>query len=116
MHGIPQNVGVMENDKGRRNVLKRQRYMLINCSCLDQAGDACINWGMAIVDMTLGFPGGSIGKKKIFQQCRKLPTMEENWVPSLGQEDALEKEMIPYSNYYTTYYFIKILFYMIFVM
>ena len=64
MHGIPQNVGVMENDKGRRNVLKRQRYMLINCSCLDQAGDACINWGMAIVDMTLGFPGGSIGKKK----------------------------------------------------
>lgn len=44
--------------------------MLINCSCLDQAGDVCINWGMEIVDVTLCFPGGSVGKKN-------LPAMQE---------------------------------------
>ena len=38
--------------------------------------------------MNLGFPGGSVVKKKKIH----LP-MQDPWVPSLGQEDPLEKEM-----------------------
>ena len=33
----------------------------------------------------MGFPGGSVVKN--------LPAMQKTWVQSLGQEDALEKEM-----------------------
>ena len=38
----------------------------------------------------VGFPGGSDGKN--------LPTMQETWVPSLGWEDLLEKEMAAHSS------------------
>ena len=37
----------------------------------------------------MGFPDGSDDN---------LPTMQETWVQSLGQEDALEKEMATHSN------------------
>ena len=40
--------------------------------------------------MHLGFPGGSVIKNP-------LPR-KETWVPSLGQEDPLEKEMATYSS------------------
>jgi len=29
---------------------------------------------------------------------KRLPTMQETWVPSLGGEDSLEKEMATYSS------------------
>ena len=29
---------------------------------------------------------------------KRLPTMRETWVQSLGQEDLLEKEMAPHSS------------------
>ena len=29
---------------------------------------------------------------------KHLPTMQETWVPSLGREDPLEKEMATHSN------------------
>jgi len=29
---------------------------------------------------------------------KNLPAMQETWVPSLGQEDSLEKEMPTYSS------------------
>ena len=29
----------------------------------------------------------------VVQRLKRLPAMWENWVPSLGQEDPLEKEM-----------------------
>ena len=32
------------------------------------------------------------------QTVKHLPTMRETWVPSLGQEDPLEKEMATHSN------------------
>ena len=38
----------------------------------------------------LGFPGGSA--------LRNLPAVQEIWVPSLSQEDPLEKEMATHSN------------------
>ena len=38
----------------------------------------------------MGFPGGSDGKG--------LPAVKETWVRSLGQEDALEKEMATHSS------------------
>ena len=37
-----------------------------------------------------GFPGGS--------PVKHLPTMQETWVPSLGQKDPLEKEMATHSS------------------
>ena len=32
------------------------------------------------------------------QRVKHLPTMQETWVPSLGQEDPLEKEMATHSS------------------
>ena len=34
----------------------------------------------------------------VAQMIQHLPTMQETWVQSLGQEDLLEKEMAPHSN------------------
>ena len=44
--------------------------------------------------MNLGFPGGSMVKKK---KKISLP-MQDTRVPSLGQEDPLEKEMATHSS------------------
>ena len=33
----------------------------------------------------------------VAQTVKRLPTMRETWVQSLGQEDPLEKEMAPHS-------------------
>ena len=35
---------------------------------------------------------------KVAQTVKRLPTMWETWVRSLGQEDPLEKEMAPHSS------------------
>ena len=32
------------------------------------------------------------------QMAKRLPTMQETWVPSLGQEDLLEKETATHSS------------------
>ena len=32
------------------------------------------------------------------QTVKRLSTMQETWVPSLGQEDPLEKAMAPHSS------------------
>ena len=32
------------------------------------------------------------------QRLKRLPAMQETWVPSLGQEDPLEKEKATHSN------------------
>ena len=45
---------------------------------------------LTMVVVILGFPGGSVVKD--------LPAMQEMRVQSLGQEDALEKEMTLYSS------------------
>ena len=34
----------------------------------------------------------------VAQMVKHLPTMQETWVRSLGQEDALEKEMVTHSS------------------
>ena len=34
----------------------------------------------------------------VAQTVKRLPTMQETWVRSLGQEDSLEKEMAPHSS------------------
>ena len=34
----------------------------------------------------------------VAQTVKRLPTMQETWVQSLGQEDLLEKEMVTYSS------------------
>ena len=34
----------------------------------------------------------------MFQKVKILPAMQETWVQSLGQEDALEKEMAIHSS------------------
>ena len=44
---------------------------------------------------TLGFKGTLSGLRDfpVAQMVKNLPTMQETWVQSLGQEDPLEKEM-----------------------
>ena len=37
----------------------------------------------------------------VAQMAKNLPAKQETWVPSLGQEDALEKEMATHSNILT---------------
>ena len=34
----------------------------------------------------------------VAQMVKRLPTMQETWVQSLGREDLLEKEMVIHSN------------------
>ena len=34
----------------------------------------------------------------VAEMVKRLPTMRETWVPSLGWEDPLEKEMATYSS------------------
>ena len=34
----------------------------------------------------------------VAQTIKRLPTMQETWVQSLGREDPLEKEMATYSS------------------
>ena len=34
----------------------------------------------------------------VAQRVKRLPTMQETWVRSLGQEDPLEKEMATHSS------------------
>ena len=34
----------------------------------------------------------------VAQMVKRLPTMQETWVQSLGQEDTLEKEMATHSS------------------
>ena len=38
------------------------------------------------------------GSSLVAQMVKHLPTMQETWVRSLGQEDRLEKEMAAHSN------------------
>ena len=51
--------------------------------------------------MSNDFPGGSDGKASAYnvaQTVKRLLTMRETWVQSLGQEDLLEKEMATHSS------------------
>ena len=37
-------------------------------------------------------------RPQVVQMVKRLPTMQETWVQSLGREDLLEKAMAPYSS------------------
>ena len=39
-----------------------------------------------------------MGAALVALMAKNLPAVEETWVPSLGQEDPLEKGMAPHSN------------------
>ena len=41
---------------------------------------------------------GLISGWEVAQMVKRLPTMQETWVQSLGQEDPLEKEMATHSS------------------
>jgi len=40
----------------------------------------------------------SLRTSMVAQMVKRLPTMQETWVRSLGQEDPLEKEMATHSS------------------
>ena len=40
----------------------------------------------------------SLGASLVAQRVKRLPTMWETWVQSLGREDPLEKEMATHSS------------------
>ena len=51
--------------------------------------------------LTLFFPKVNFiqhGASLVTQMARNLPAVQETWVPSLGQEDPLEKEIATYSS------------------
>ena len=39
-----------------------------------------------------------MGASQVAQRVKRLPATWETWVPSLGQEDPLEKEMATHSS------------------
>ena len=43
-------------------------------------------------------PVNLVQKLMVAQMVENLPAMQETWVQSMGQEDALEKEMATYSS------------------
>ena len=48
---------------------------------------------------TGGFPGGSVVKNlPRGSVVKNLPATQENWIPSLGQEDPLEKGIVTDSS------------------
>ena len=42
--------------------------------------------------------GPHLGVSLVAQMVKRLPTMWDTWVQSLGREDALEKEMATHSS------------------
>ena len=48
----------------------------------------------------MGFPGGSVGKESACK-CRRPPAVQ-TWLPSLGQEDPLEKEVVTHTSILTS--------------
>ena len=53
------------------------------------------------LELTQSFADSSFGKEtacRVAQMVKRLPTMRETWVQSLGHEDPLEKEMAPHSS------------------
>ena len=44
------------------------------------------------------FPGVPEVTSLVAQMVKRLPTVQETWVRSLGQEDPLEKEMATHSS------------------
>ena len=51
-------------------------------------------WPESFTDMLFQFTGASL----LAQTVKRLPTMQETWVQSPGQEDPLEKEMATHSS------------------
>ena len=43
-------------------------------------------------------PGAKLGASLVAQTVKRLPSMRETWVLSLGWEDPLEKKMAPHSS------------------
>ena len=75
-----------ENEKvGLKFKIQKTTIMSSSSSTSWQIGGEATE---TVTDM--GFPGGSEGKR--------LPTMQETQVPSLGQEDPLEKGMATHSS------------------
>ena len=48
--------------------------------------------------ITVSHPGTHSGGLSGGSAVKNLPAMQETWVPSLGQEDPLEKEIATHSN------------------
>ena len=59
-------------------------------------------WGRKESDMTeqlhFHFLSWYYGASLVAQTVKRLPTMRETWVQSLGREDPLEKEMATHSS------------------
>ena len=56
-------------------------------------------WRLEVQDQAVGrFFQGLSPDCHVAQMVKRLPTMRETWVQSLGQEDLLEKGMVTHSN------------------
>ena len=48
--------------------------------------------------LKIHFQPPPLGTSLVAQAVKNLPAIQETWVPSLGQEDLLEKEMATHST------------------
>ena len=76
----------------------------LQCSCLENPRDGRAWWasvyGVAQSRTRVRQLSSSSSSRAclVAQMVKRLPTMRETWVQSLGQEDPLEKEMATHSN------------------
>ena len=58
----------------------------------------CFGFFVAVFCSVLFFAMQLMGSSLVAQRLKRLPSMQETWVRSLGQEDLLEKEMATHSS------------------
>ena len=81
----PKNIQLLKNKKTR--FISHAYFLSVYCAHL---------YSSPI--FTLGFPGGSVVKKKKKKIHLSMQEMQETWVQSLGQEDPLGEEMATHSS------------------
>ena len=58
----------------------------------------CFGFFVAVFCSVLVFAMQLMGSSLVAQRLKRLPSMQDTWVRSLGQEDLLEKEMATHSS------------------
>ena len=78
----------------------------LQCSCLENPRDGGAWWAVVYgvaqswtrLKQLISSSLLSYGASLVAQTVKRLPTMRETWVQSLGREDLLEKEMATHSS------------------
>ena len=80
------------------NKNKMMNWEIQICSLRREAGLSFYRVFNKLTHLNLGENREFPGKPLVAQTVKRLPTMQETWVQSLGREDPLEKEMATHSS------------------